>query len=228
MGPTLVVFARGSGPDGPRLRGRAGRPAGRGRGLERFPFDGTHSRCFRSRQRTRRSAPARARRTTGGPRSRPGAIPANQEPLSLFSLAAADLTVRACAGAPDDRRAAVAAWSDSHSMGPTLVVFARGSEPDGPRLRGRAGRPAGRGRGLERFLPILKRSRSHHHRRSAPERKGSLTLVLESWGKFGSARRHRGRALKDRSQPLGNSTSCWRRGTASCRTSASRGCGSLG
>ena len=43
-------------------------------------------------------------------------------------------------------------------MGPTLVVFARGSGPDGPRLRGRAGRPAGCGRGLERFLPIRNRS----------------------------------------------------------------------
>ena len=30
-----------------------------------------------------------------------------------LSLTAADLTVRACAGAPDDRRAARAAWSDS-------------------------------------------------------------------------------------------------------------------
>ncbi len=34
------LFAHGSGPDGPRLRGRAGRPAGRSRGLQRFPTSG--------------------------------------------------------------------------------------------------------------------------------------------------------------------------------------------
>ncbi len=33
------------------------------------------------------------------------------------SLTAADLKVRACAGAPDDRRAAFAAWSDSDQTG---------------------------------------------------------------------------------------------------------------
>ncbi len=41
----------------------------------------------------------------------------------MFSLAAADLTVRACAGAPDDRRAAVAAWRESYQSGTALDLW---------------------------------------------------------------------------------------------------------
>ena len=40
----------------------------------------------------------------------------------MFSLAAADLTVRACAGVPDDRRAAVAAQSDFYQSGIALAL----------------------------------------------------------------------------------------------------------
>ncbi len=52
----------------------------------------------------------------------------------MFSLAAADLTVRACAGAPGDRRAAVAvaAWSDSYQLGTALVA---GTAPAYPTWR---------------------------------------------------------------------------------------------
>jgi hypothetical protein len=39
-------------------------------------------------------------------------------PPLRFPLTAADLTVRACAGAPDDRRAAVAAWRESELCRP--------------------------------------------------------------------------------------------------------------
>ena len=39
-----LYFAHGSGPYGPRLRGRAGRPAGRLRGWERFQLNWTRSR----------------------------------------------------------------------------------------------------------------------------------------------------------------------------------------
>ncbi len=39
---------------------------------------------------------------------------------TILSLTAADLKVRACAGAPDSRRAEVAAWSDSDQTGIAL------------------------------------------------------------------------------------------------------------
>ncbi len=35
----LILFAHGSGPKGPHLRGRAGGPAGRSRGLRAVPID---------------------------------------------------------------------------------------------------------------------------------------------------------------------------------------------
>ena len=174
------------------VRACAGAPDGRRAALRPGAIPVVLEPLFcRSRQRTERSAPARARRTAGGPpcglerfqscwnrsfvargsgprgprpRGRTGRpagrlaawSDSSRAGTALLSLAAADREVRARAGAPDGRRAALRPGAIPVELEPLFCRSRQRTERSAPaRARRTAGGPPC---GLERFQSRWKRS----------------------------------------------------------------------